>query len=499
MKSSAKHEVSTGLDIKPSTRADPPHVSCVGGKLARHTFPNKGSDAEEALAFVHIDLCGPFRVATKDGSLYFLLLKDRHTRFVWVMTVAKKSDVLREFQKWLVLVERQAKKSVLMLRSDQGGEFLGKEFTDFVDRKGIVHDLTCPYTLQQNGMAEREMRTAVKSRSTTLPGMTPYQLLTGKKPDLTLAQVWGCMVHFMVPEQQRGGKLAPRACWGLHLGVLQESKGWEVLHLTDNKVVMSVEVIFYETLSLEVWKVKYGPASGRTQPHPPTDTSMAMVPLRDEVNEPADEDVVEVLSPPPILAPPTPVADRLGSTPVLATSDEGSLEALPVALAREPVEQEATAVVQSIGEQQTGWSIGELSKSARGEQPVEGSTQPVEERELSEGEESTNSDVVEFPVEKPDLRRTGRTRKPPKRLVFHTCLPPATFTMVHDKADDDLLYNDAEDDVDLPELDPYVHADPEHRWDIATMTVKEALASWKGEAMKAAMDEEIQSLIGMGT
>ncbi|CAI7861215.1 unnamed protein product, partial [Closterium sp. NIES-54] len=268
----------------------------------------------------------------------------------------------------------------------------------------------------------------------------------------------------------RGGKLAPRACWGLHLGVLQESKGWEVLHLTDNKVVMSVEVIFYETLSLEVWKVKYGPASGRTQPHPPTDTSMAMVPLRDEVNEPADEDVVEVLSPPPILAPPTPVADRLGSTPVLATSDEGSLEALPVALAREPVEQEATAVVQSIGEQQTGWSIGELSKSARGEQPVEGSTQPVEERELSEGEESTNSDVVEFPVEKPDLRRTGRTRKPPKRLVFHTCLPPATFTMVHDKADDDLLYDDAEDDVDLPELDPYVHADPEHRWDIATMT-----------------------------
>ncbi|CAI5528521.1 unnamed protein product [Closterium sp. Naga37s-1] len=29
-------------------------------------------------------------------------------------------------------------------------------------------------------------------------------------------------------------------------------------------------------------------------------------------------------------------------------------------------------------------------------------------------------------------------------------------------------------DVDLLELDPDVHADPEHRWDIATMTVKEA-------------------------
>ncbi|CAI7912384.1 unnamed protein product [Closterium sp. NIES-54] len=168
IKSSAKHEVATGLDITSSTGTDPLCVSCVGGKLARHTFPDKGSNAKEALAVVHIDLCGPFRVAAKDGSLYFLLLKDRHTRFVWVMPVAKKSDVLREFQKWLVLVERQAKKSVLMLCSDRGGEFLGKEFTAFVDSKGIVHDLTCPYTPQQNGMAEREMRTAVESVRTML-------------------------------------------------------------------------------------------------------------------------------------------------------------------------------------------------------------------------------------------------------------------------------------------------------------------------------------------
>ncbi|CAI7728541.1 unnamed protein product [Closterium sp. NIES-53] len=49
------------------------------------------------------------------------------------------------------------------------------------------------------------------------------------------------------------------------------------------------------------------------------------------------------------------------------------------------------------------------------------------------------------------------------------------------------------------ELDPDMHADPEHRWDIVTMTVKEALASWKGKVVKAAMDEEIKSLITKGT
>ncbi|CAI7859958.1 unnamed protein product [Closterium sp. NIES-54] len=369
IKSSAKHEVATMLDITSSTGTDPPCVLCVGGKLARHTFPDKGSNVEEALAVVHIDLYGPFRVAAKDGSLYFLLLKDRHTRFVWVMPLAKKSDVLREFQKWLVLVERQAKKLVLMLRSDRGGEFLGKEFTDFVDGKGIVHDLTCPYTPQQNGMAEREMRTAVESvrtmllhmgvqhhwwhlalrqavwvrncleRSTTPPRTTPYQLLTGKKPELTLARVWGCMVQFMVLSSSAVGSWRRKLAGGF------------------------------------TWAC-------RRRAHPPTDTTTATVPLLAEVDEPADEDVVEVLPPPPVLAPPFPVADWPESTPVSATGDEGSLEASPVAPAsgiaggrqnaklvdqdgkpsttreqqtREPVEQEASSGVQS---------IGELSKSA---------------------------------------------------------------------------------------------------------------------------------------
>ncbi|CAI7730890.1 unnamed protein product [Closterium sp. NIES-53] len=461
IRSSAKHGVANGLDITPSTGADPPCVSCVGGKLAQHTFPDKGSDAEEVLAVVHIDLCGPFR----------------------------------------------AKKSVLMLRSDRGGEFLGKEFTDFVDGKGIVHDLTCPYTPQQNDMAEREMRTAVESvrtmllhmgvqhhwwhlalrqavwvrncfeRSTTPPGTFPYQLLTGKKPNLTLARVWGCMVQFMVPEQQRGGKLAPKARWGLHLGVSPERKGWEVLDLTDNKVVTSVEVIFYETMSLEVWKAKFGLASGRSLAHPSTHTSTATFPLLVEVDEPIDEDVVEVLPPPTVPAPPFKVADRPASTPVSTTGDEGSLEASAIAPASGTTGQGAKPASAGVH------STGELSKSAGGEQLVEGLKQLVDdltvakEGELSAGEESTNSDVVEVPITKPELRRTGRARRPPERLSFHACLPPAAFTAVYDEVGDDLLYDDAEEDDELPELDPDMHADPEHRWDIATMMVKEALTS----------------------
>ncbi|CAI7888541.1 unnamed protein product [Closterium sp. NIES-54] len=258
IRSSAKHEVATGLDLESASGANLPCVSCVGRKLARHTLPDQGSDADDVLAVMHVDLCGPFWVAPKDGSMYFLLLKDRKTRC--------------------------------------GGEFLGKQFTDFVNGKGIVHDLTCPYTPQQNGMAEREMRSVVElvrmmllhmgvqhhwwhlalrqavwvrnclEWSTLQPGTTPYQLLTRKKPDLSLAR--------------------------------------ELLDIADNRVVTTSDVVFYENMSLEVWKSEHGPASGRTPTIPPTDTSTATLPLLAEVGELAAEDVEDVPSPFP--SPPLP-------------------------------------------------------------------------------------------------------------------------------------------------------------------------------------------------
>ncbi|CAI7812395.1 unnamed protein product [Closterium sp. NIES-54] len=500
IRSSAKNEVAIGLDLESAAGADSPCVSCVGGKLARHTFPDQGSDADDVLAVVHIDL-----------------------------PVAKKSDVLLEFQKWLVLVERQTKKSVLQLRSDRGGEFLGKKFTDFVDGQGIVHDLTCPYTPQQNGMAEREMRTVVESvrtmllhmgvqhhwwhlalrqavwvrncleRSTLPSGTTPYQLLTGQRPDLSLARIWGCMTQFLVPEQQRGGKLKPKARWGLHLGVSVASKGWELLDVDANRVVTTSDVVFYEAMSWAEWKSEHGPVSGRTPSTPPTDTSSATLPLLAEVGELAAEDVKDVSPPtPPSTAPAPPLlADLRGLTSVSASGDEGSSGPSPLAPHRGlPVkEQQPTgeqAAVQPTTEQSaTEHSAGKPTTGERSGRKPTVVQQDDEGSEAGDAGESTKSDVVEV---RPEPRKSDRVRRPPEFFV------PAAFTTVYDvDDDDDLLYDDAEEDEEFPELDPDMLADPEHRWDILTMTVKEALASWKGPAVKAAMEEEIRSLINMGT
>ncbi|CAI7816793.1 unnamed protein product [Closterium sp. NIES-53] len=282
--------------------------------------------------------------------------------------------------------------------------------------------------------AEREMRTVVESvqmmllhmgvqhhwwhlalrhavwvrncleRSTLQPGTTPHQLLTGKKPDLSLAR--------------------PKAMWGLHLGVLKESKGWELLDIAGNQVVTTSDVVFYENMSLEVWKSEYGLASGRTPTTPPTDTSTATLPLLAEAGEPAAQDVEDVSFPFPSPAP----------------------------LCPSPWEQ---ATEEPTTEEKSAGKLAEMQQDDEGSEAAD---------DGGDADESTDSAVVEV---QRGPRQSGRIRRLPDFYVS------AAFTTAYDEADDDLLYDNAEKDEEFPELDPDMHADPEHRWDISSMMVKE--------------------------
>ncbi|CAI7889849.1 unnamed protein product [Closterium sp. NIES-54] len=269
-------------------------------------------------------------------------------------------------------------------------------------------------------------------RASLPPRTSSYELLFEKKPDLTLARVWGCMVQFMV------------------------------LDLTNNRVVTTVEAIFYESMSLEEWKVEHGPASARTKDSPLTGPLPASIQLLE-----AEDDVGEQ------------VGVGVKSLPIGEPSSGKRVSEKP--LTGEPLNEELASEERATEEQLddgTSSDVVEVIGSADGE--------------LSTGEQFSDSDMVEVSADKLAVRCSTRSNfgKPPERLSYHVCLPPTSY---------DTLLDDAQFDVDLPELDPDMHADPEHRWDIANMTVKEGLASWKGKAVKAAMDEEIRSLISNGT
>ena len=56
----------------------------------------------------------------------------------------------------------QIQKSIKSLRSDNGGEYISKDFKRFCEDHGISRQFTIPYTPQQNGVAERKNRTLMK-------------------------------------------------------------------------------------------------------------------------------------------------------------------------------------------------------------------------------------------------------------------------------------------------------------------------------------------------
>ncbi|CAI7776808.1 unnamed protein product [Closterium sp. NIES-53] len=109
------------------------------------------------------------------------------------------------------------------------------------------------------------------------------------------------MLQYIVPQSQRGGKLAPKARWGLHLGMSAASKGWHVMDLESNRLITTVEAVFYETMSLAGSKDWHQQEHGR---HPiPYEPLPSLFPgtLEEEVEE------EEVVTPPAMPYVPTSV------------------------------------------------------------------------------------------------------------------------------------------------------------------------------------------------
>jgi len=70
-----------------------------------------------------------------------------------VVFLQKKSDLLSEYEKWLIEAQRHTGTKIKILRSDNGGEYVSNAFKDFHDENGTTHQTTVPDTPQQNGVA----------------------------------------------------------------------------------------------------------------------------------------------------------------------------------------------------------------------------------------------------------------------------------------------------------------------------------------------------------
>lgn len=102
------------------------------------------------------------------GSKYFLLFKDDKSSFRCVYFLKYKSETFEKFKEFENLVFNKFGTRIKTVRADNGTEFCNKAMKDYFSRRGITLETSAPYTHEQNGRSEREMRTIVECARTML-------------------------------------------------------------------------------------------------------------------------------------------------------------------------------------------------------------------------------------------------------------------------------------------------------------------------------------------
>lgn len=158
------------------------------GKQHRQSFPTDGRTRATRIGeLIHSDVCGPMSVPSPGGARFYVLFKDDYSGFRKVNFIKNKSDVFDCFTQFVSQLNNETVHRVKTLRSDNGGEYDGKEFESWTKKKDIRHESSAPYNPEQNGVSERDNRTIVESARS---------LLHMKKLPLELwAEAVNCAVH----------------------------------------------------------------------------------------------------------------------------------------------------------------------------------------------------------------------------------------------------------------------------------------------------------------
>lgn len=177
------------------------------------------------------------------------------------------------FPDFISMIETQYKAKVKGVRSDNAPKL---RFTSLYSKKGIVAYHSCPETPQQNSVVERKHQhilnvarslmfqyhlplhhwedcvlTAVflinRLPSPLLHNKSPYHLLTTHQPPYKDLRVFGCLVYSSTSSKNRH-KFQPRARPCVFLGYPAGYKGYKLLDLETQNILISRNVVFHEDI-----------------------------------------------------------------------------------------------------------------------------------------------------------------------------------------------------------------------------------------------------------
>ncbi|GKA97377.1 retrovirus-related pol polyprotein from transposon TNT 1-94 [Tanacetum coccineum] len=139
------------------------------GKNKKKPHKPKSEDTnQEKLYLLHMDLCGPMRVASFNGKKYIFVIVDDYSRFTWVKFLRSKDEALDFIIKFLKMIQVRLQVTVRRIKTDNGTEFVNQTLREYYEKIGISHETSVARSLQQNGFVERRNRTLIEAARTML-------------------------------------------------------------------------------------------------------------------------------------------------------------------------------------------------------------------------------------------------------------------------------------------------------------------------------------------
>jgi transposase InsO family protein len=246
------------------------------------------------LELLHVDLFGPIPEASLGGKKYCLVIVDDYSRYCWVYFFKKKSETQQRVIDFITLVERQHNCQIMAIRSDNGSEYKNYTVEGFLTKEGIAHQYSTPYSPQQNGVAERKNRPLMDADRTMIVefsspynfwaeavytachatnrlylrknlNKTPYEILTGKKPDISYFKVFCCKC-FIRKKGNRLSKFEPRSYKGIFVGYSTNAHTYRVYNKSTGQVEEAIDVNFDEDNGSQGGRIDYGVVGGEIPP-----------------------------------------------------------------------------------------------------------------------------------------------------------------------------------------------------------------------------------------
>src|SRR6266702_2320040 len=261
-----------GIKIPTTTGLCP---GCAQGKMPAASHPPSNTRAKARFQRIHSNLKS-FPVLSYHKYKYFIVFFDDYTSFAWITLLRDKASAITALKQWLALIENQFNATIKEWMSDAGGKYKSGAFIKHLKDAGITVLQSAPHMPQQNGHAERFMRTIMdkaqamrldaclpqswwefavnhaahcynRTPISCLKWQTPYYLLNNEIPDISHLRVFGCGAYVHIPEARQVNKLSPKSELMVYLGRGPGMKA-NIFMRTPNTLFYSDKALFDEML-----------------------------------------------------------------------------------------------------------------------------------------------------------------------------------------------------------------------------------------------------------